>query len=156
MNVHFFGTAILVSLVLCAPMILASVVAIILRKRPLSWILYGAGTGVSAALLIAGNVFKDAFAKGEVGKELIQNVGEFTSLKELQADKGFLAVLEKFPNQLTAIKLYYYSSWSMTIALVLFLVFAIALFLVLIVLMNKKRENYVRDHLVSQYQMSFK
>jgi hypothetical protein len=159
MNVHFFGNALLVSLIICVPMIIASVIALILRKRPISWILYGIGTGLSALLIIAGNVYKGQFMKNDLWKGLIQNIEKtpFTSIAELNQNEYFLGVLAENPAAKTPIMLYYYCNWSMTIALVLFMVLALAFLLLLIITINKKRENYVRNELAAQYQsISFK
>lgn len=152
MDVRFFGIAVLVSLIICVPMIVASVIAIILRKRPLSWILYGIGTGVSVLMLILGNVYKDSIANDAAWKPVLQSIGKFNNLAEFNAE-----IMGKYPDFAFNIKLYYYATWSMTIALVFVLVFAIALLLILIILMNKKREDYVRNMLTNQYQsISFK
>lgn len=159
MDVHFLGIALLVSLIICVPMIVASVVALIIRKRPLSWILYGAGTGLSALLIVAGNVYKGQFMKNDTWKGLIQAIEKvgFTNIKELKANEAFLGILQENSKAKLPIMLYYYSNWSMTIALVLFLVLALTFLLLLIVMINKKRENFVRDELTAQYQsISFK
>ena len=156
MDIHHLPEGLLMSVVICLPLIVFSVIALLLRKRPLSWILYGIGLGASVALLIAGNVFKSQFASSDLGKSLIQNVGAFQTFAELMKDPGYVAVLQKNPAAAFPIKLYYLTNWSVTIALVLLLVFAIAFLLILIVAMNKKREKYVRENLVSQYNMSFK
>ena len=159
MNVHFFGIALLVSLVICVPLIVASVIALILRKRPISWILYGAGAGLSALLIIAGNIYKGEFLKNDLMKGLIQNIEKvsYTNLQELTQNEYFTAALAENPAAKTPIMLYYYTNWSMTIALVLFMVLALTFLLLLIVSINKKRENYVRDELTAQYQsISFK
>jgi hypothetical protein len=159
MNVHFFGIALLVSLIVCVPMIVASVIALILRKRPLSWILYGAGTGLSALLIIAGNVYKGQFMKNEFWKGLIQNIEKtpFNNIQELNQNAYFQGILAENSGAKLPIMLYYYCNWSMTIALVLFMVLALAFLLLLIITINKKRENFVRNELAAQYQsISFK
>ena len=156
MDIHHLPEGLLMSVMICLPLIVFSVIALLLRKRPLSWILYGIGLGGSVALLIAGNVYQSQFASSALGKSLIQNVSAFGTFADLAKDPGYVRVLQDNPTAAFPIKLYFLTNWSVTIALVLLLVFAIAFLLILIVVMNKTREKYVRDHLVAQYNMSFK
>ena len=89
----------------------------------------------------------------------VQNIEKvaYTNIQELTQNEYFVGALAQNPSAKLPIMLYYYTNWSMTIALVLFMVLALTFLLLLIVTINKKRENYVRDELTAQYQsISFK